>query len=410
MTSSTAANKSGLTFLRTAGRLIFDEQGREVRLRGVNLGGWLMMEAYFMFSPNLPVHRFEKNFCKARGAKALEEFHREFRRSFITEDDFDTIRKMGCNCIRLPFHYRIVEPVTMKPGGRDLRYLDKAIQWAGERGIYVILDLHAAPGAQNHDWHSDSDGKALFWTSARNQQRALKIWEFLADRYKDESAVAGYDLLNEAVLSTPAKLNKFYKSAIERIRNVDQRHIIFVEGNNWAQDIDCLDTFDDDNYALSIHNYEPLDFTFNFVPFLHYPLRRDKHPWNKQILVKNLHRYARIANQRNVPVLVGEFGVNAREGWYGEDRWLADTLDAYEQFGFHWTYWTFKAIKNFTFPDGLYSYRENPPWVHREGPVTGWDTYADLWPKHKKQMAKSWRTEAFTPNQQLIKVIKNHVR
>ncbi len=410
MISSPGSNHTIMSFLRTKGQRIIDDRGREVRLRGVNLGGWLMMEAYFMFSPNLPVHRFERNFSKALGRRALEEFQREFRRNFIREEDFEVIRKLGCNCIRLPFHYRIVEPASLKPGGRDLRYLDQAITWAKKRGIYVILDLHAAPGAQNHDWHSDSDGKALFWTSPRNQQRALKIWEFLAKRYKDESAVAGFDLLNETVLGAPAKLNQFYRNAIARIRKVNRRHIIFVEGNNWAQDIACLDNFDDDNYALSIHNYEPLDFTFNFVPFLRYPLRRVKAPWNRQILTKNLQRYARIASQRNVPVFVGEFGVNAREGWYGEDRWLADTLDAYEKFEFHWTYWTFKAVKNYTFPDGLYSYRENPPWVHREGPVTGWDTYAGLWPKHKKQMVASWRTEAFTPNQQLIKVFKAHVR
>lgn len=410
MISSTKSKQSALPFLRTMGQRIIDEGGREVRLRGVNLGGWLMMEAYFMFSPNLPVHRFEKNFRKALGAKALEDFHREFRRNFIREEDFDIIKKMGCNCLRLPFHYRVVEPESLKPGGRDLRYIDQAIQWAGERGIYVILDLHAAPGAQNHDWHSDSDGKALFWSSARNQQRALKIWEFLAKRYKENSTVAGFDLLNEAVLTDTKKLNRYYSNAIERIRQVGSQQIIFIEGNNWAQDIDCLDEFDDANYALSIHNYEPLDFTFNFVPFLRYPLKREKSPWNKQIMTQNLQRYARVAVKRNVPVLVGEFGVNAREGWYGEDRWLADTLDAYDKFGFHWTYWTYKAIKNFTFPDGLYSYRENPPWVHREGPVTGWDTYAELWPKEKKNMIASWRTEAFTPNQQLIKVFQTHVR
>lgn len=403
-------DRGTMSFLRTQGQRIFDERGREVRLRGVNLGGWLMMEAYFMFAPNRPLHLFERNFVKTRSKKALEEFHHEFRRNFIREEDFDNLLKLGCNCIRLPFHYRIVEPVSMKPGGKDVSYLDKAIGWARERGIYVILDLHAAPGSQNHDWHSDSDGKALFWTSARNQQRALKIWQFLADRYKDERAVAGYDLLNESVLPDPAKLNRFYTAAIERIRGVDKKHIIFVEGNNWAQDIDCLQPFEDDNYALSIHNYEPLDFTFNFVPFLRYPLKREKAPWNRMILTKNLQRYARTAAKRNVPVLVGEFGVNAREGWYGEDRWLADTLTAYDKFEFHWTYWTYKAVKNFTFPDGLYSYRANPPWVHREGPVTGWDTYAALWPKHKKEMAASWRTEAFTPNQQLIKVFKTHVR
>ncbi|MBZ0167793.1 MAG: glycoside hydrolase family 5 protein, partial [Candidatus Omnitrophica bacterium] len=228
--------------------------------------------------------------------------------------------------------------------------------------------------------------------------------------YKKEPAVAGYDVLNETVLGAPEKLNRFYRQAIQRIREVDPRHMIFVEGNNWAQDLACLDVFDDDNYALSIHNYEPLDFTFNFVPFLRYPLRHPQKPWNKTILTANLQRYARISAERKVPIFVGEFGINAREGIYGEDLWLKDTLTAYEKFGFHWTYWTYKAIKNFTFPDGLYSYRDNPQWVHREGPVTGWDTYHRLWTESQRKMAASWRTAAFVPNEPLINVIKKYGR
>ena len=117
--------------------------------------------------------------------------------------------------------------------------------------------------------------------------------------------------------------------------------------------------------------------------------------------------YKKISLQKKRPIFVGEFGVNDRQGLYQEDVWLKDTLSCYKEFGFHWAYWTYKAVKNSLFPDGLYSYYPNPPWVNRAGPKQGWDTYADCWPKFKKNMIASWDTENFKENTKITKVLKN---
>lgn len=396
------------TFLRTKGTKIIDPDGRPVYLRGVNLGGWLMMEAYFMHAPNLAVHRFKNHFKKMLGAQALADFEKSFLNSFIKEEDIKNIKQQGFNCIRLPFNGRLVEKGQYSIDRAGVKYLDNAVRWARKYKIYMILDLHAAPGAQNHDWHSDSDGRALLWDNRECQKRTLAIWQYIADRYKDEHYVAGYDLLNEAVLHDSGKLNKLYHEIIKTIRAVDKNHILFIEGNRWAQDLDCLDEFEDDNYVLSVHNYEPIEFTFNFVAHLHYPLNTDKRKWNKQTTRGHLSRFNAISKKRNVPIFVGEFGVNTREGLYGEDKWLEDTLSVYKQFGFHWTYWTYKAVKNYLFPDGIYSYKENPPWVHREGPLMGWDTYHLHWPVSKKKMIESWGTGEFTANQPILKMLRKY--
>jgi len=224
--------------------------------------------------------------------------------------------------------------------------MHKILQWGEKYKIWIILDLHAAVGCQNHDWHSDSDGQAKLWKNASYQKRTVALWEFLADRYKHKKYLAGYDLLNEAVLSNTKILNKLYKQMIKVIRSVDRNHILFIEGNDWAMDIDCLDKFNDDNYALSIHNYEPLDFTFNFVPNLTYSSGSNGKTWNRSRIRKRLFPYTKISKKHNVPIFVGEFGVNARQGLYGEHKWIEDTLKCYKEFGFHWTYWPYKAIKN----------------------------------------------------------------
>ena len=397
-------------FLKTDKTKIVTKDNKPVMLRGVNLGGWLMMEAYILYAPNFPEQKFKKEFSGALGKKALYSFEKKFRGSFIRESDIKNISQLGFNCIRVPFNCRLIERTPYCYDQEGARFLDQVIRWAKKYGIRVILDLHAAPGAQNHDWHSDSAGKAELWTKKTNQDRTLALWEFLADRYKNEESVAGYDLLNEAVLEDAKLLNRFYKSLIKRIRGVDRNHILFIEGNKWATDVDCLEEYDDDNYVLSIHNYEPLEFVFNFVPHSSYPSKPAQGGWNGKVIRRHLSRYKKISQKRGLPVFVGEFGINARQGLFGEDRWLADVLKCFNDFGFHWTYWTYKAIKGAVMPDGIYSYVKNPPWVNRCGPLTGWNTYKQHWTSQQKAMIQSWHTEEFQANKEILKVLKNAVR
>jgi aryl-phospho-beta-D-glucosidase BglC (GH1 family) len=387
-------------FLKRDRALIVGAGGKPVTLKGVNFGGWLMMEAYFVFSPNLPQQVFEKEFAKACGPKALSELIGAFRDNFITEEDFKQVASWGMNCVRLPFHYKV------GAGDGAVSYLDRAIGWARKHKVYLILDLHAAYGAQNTDWHSDSlDGKAELWTKKANRQKTYALWEELADRYKDETIVAGYDILNESVLKDNGLLNEFYRESIKAIRRSDKNHILFIEGQWWAQQIDVLDDFADDNWVYSIHFYEPMEFAFNLIPFLRYPWES----CNKEVLARRMEGYSRFAREKQRPVHVGEFGVNYRQGAFNEHVYLQDELKCFNDLGFHWNYWTYKAVKNYMFPDGVYSYYPNSPWVHRQGPKTGWHCWGPLWAEHKKEMAASWRTDAFGLNTHVIDQLKNAI-
>jgi endoglucanase len=388
------------TFLKRQKTLIVDGQGKPVQLKGVNFGGWLMMEAYFVYAPALPQQVFEKEFAKECGVKALDEIMTRFRNNFITEEDFKQVASWGMNCIRLPFHYKV---------GADkqaVSYLDQAIVWARKHDVYLILDLHAAPGAQNPDWHSDSlNRKTELWTKKSNRQQTYALWEKLADRYKDETIIAGYDILNESVLEDNDLLNEFYREAIKAIRRSDKNHILFIEGQFWAQQIDVLDDFEDDNWVYSIHFYEPMEFAFNLIQFIHYP-------WNgcnKDVLRRRMEGYYKFAQKKQRPVHVGEFGVNYRQGVYNEHVYLRDELKCFNDFGFHWNYWTYKSVKNHMFPDGVCSYYPNSPWVHRQGPHSGWHRWGQLWAKHNNEMAASWRTKAFDLNTHVLEQLKKAV-
>ena len=388
-----------LQFLSIQRSKIITEGKREVVLRGVNLGGWLMMEGYILGGRNIPEQRFKRGFAKKLGKEELRRFEQDFRTNFIQKEDIKKLKNLGINCLRIPFNFRLIR-------GQGLGYLDKLIDWCREYKIYVILDMHAAPGAQNADWHSDSNGKALLWKKKRYQEETLKLWQSLAEHYKDEPVIAGYDVLNEPVIKDVRGLKRFYREAIETIRQVDKRHIIFLEGSDWAQNIDFLGEPESENIVYSIHFYQPLNFSFNFRPDFSYPGRIDGQYWAKGKIRSYLKHYYKKAKEWKVPIYVGEFGINYRWGCCGELEYLKDTLEVFEEFGFHWSYWTYKAVCNRIYPDGIYQYCENPPWINRSGLIQGWETFPSLWKKRRKEIVSSWRTESFKENKEITCLLR----
>lgn len=399
-----------LPFLKTRGTDIVNEAGERVVLRGVSLGGWLMMEGYMLCGRNIPERAFKEGFLKTLGKEALDDFERCYRDTFITEEDIVLIKSWGANCIRIPFNYRVIEfedrPFSLNESG--FAYLDRAVEWCEKHGIYCILDMHSAPGCQNPGWHSDSYGEVELFSKEENKNRYYRLWHFLAEHFKDSSAVAGYDVLNEPVLPVTDEkpLKDLYDRVIGEIRSVDTRHVIFLEGNMWSQRLRCIGRPKDDNVAYSVHAYPPLNFTHNFDIGLEYPGRAYGINWNKQKFNIMAEPYRRLAMKNRMPIYIGEFGVNARDGYYGENKWVSDFLDIFEKNGFSWTYWTYKTVANYAYPDGILRYLKDPAWVHREGPVYGWETFASLWPKEKGSMIFSWRTENFTRNEKLFAVLK----
>jgi len=392
--------------LKTKDNFIVDGSGKKIELRGFNLGGWLMMEGYILYAENIAERIFKDKFKKAQGAAALDEFEKAFRDNFVSEQDFQNIASLGFNCVRLPFNHKLIEKEPFSYSKDGLSYLQKAVACAKKHGIWVILDLHAAPGSQNRDWHSDSAGEADLWANQSNIERTIKLWSFLADVFKDEEAVAGYDLLNEPIVAASA-LNKFYQDLVKEIRKVDKNHILFLEPVDWAQELSTLQKPKDENLAFSIHFYQPLEFCFNTEPGLAYPFKDYLYKKGMQDNIKHLKDCFKISQESKVPILVGEFGVNSRSNSFGEMDYIRDLIKLFSELGFHWTYWTYKAVKNITLPDGTYHYTKDPKWVNRQGPFRGWDNYSSLWQTHKSQIIESWKTSSFEIDSQLLAALGN---
>ncbi|MDP8260494.1 MAG: cellulase family glycosylhydrolase [Candidatus Gygaella obscura] len=378
------------------------------RIKGVNFGSWLLMEGYILGGRNIPEHRFKAEFEKINGKRNLKEFERLFRDNYIREIDFKNASLINANTIRLPFNARLIDNGYSPVNKNGLSYIKKALVLAEKYKLKVILDLHAATGAQNCDWHADSDGKALFWQKESYRQRTLALWEILADTFKDYKALIGYDVLNEPVLDkTKVKiLAKFYKDTVKKIRSIDKKHLIFLEGFDWGQRIDFLKDIIEKDVWVSIHTYLPLNYTFNFTPFLKFPGTIEGRRWDKNAIYKYLLPYYKFARENKTNIYVGEFGINWRMNNYGELDYLNSMLKTFEEFKFSYTYWTYKCVARHAFPDGIYQLVANDKFIKREGPVYGWENYISNWKRNKKDIVNHWKTESYTPNKQLINLLK----
>ncbi|CCO29586.1 hypothetical protein BN14_03603 [Rhizoctonia solani AG-1 IB] len=229
---------SPLGVLRLRGTEIVGSDGKPLLLRGAGLGG---TNSVFSVISGYPGHEYgmRRALKKVLGEEKSDFFLDKFLEYFFTEKDAEFFASLGLNCIRVPFNYRHFED-DMNPGvynERGFQWLDRIINILGSYGIYTILDLHAAPGGQNIDWHADAGvHRAMFWEHVEFQNRAIALWEELARRYKGNTWIAGYNPLNEPTDEEHFRVLAWYERAEKAIHAIDPDHILFLDGNTWAAD------------------------------------------------------------------------------------------------------------------------------------------------------------------------------
>lgn len=223
------------SFLRVSGTNITNESNKTVLLRGCGLGGYLSMENSITGFPGHE-QRFRETLLSTLGPDVYEFFFDRYLYHFFNETDLKLFTSLGLNCIRVPLDYRHFEddmdPCVLKPGG--FRHLDRIISLCAKAGVYTILDLHAVPGGQNPSSQSNNvTGHAAFWDHKTHQDRVIWLWQQIAERYKSNPWVAGYKPLSEPADRSylAKKLVGWYQRVEKAIREVDDRHILFWDGN-----------------------------------------------------------------------------------------------------------------------------------------------------------------------------------
>jgi endoglucanase len=340
-------NKESLTdenWLKVSGNQIVNQKGDTVYLRGFGLGGMLHMENFIDgYAANEETMR--EGLLEVLGEENYNLFFDNFLKSYFTEPDAEYIHSLGLNLVRIPINYHLFEddmnPRVIKD--RAFEHLDRVINLCAKYQIYTIIDLHALPGYQNQHWHSDNPThRALLWKHKDFQDRALHLWEVIAERYKDQPWIAGYDLINEPADPTGKQVFPYYKRLYEAIRKIDPNHIMFLEGNTYAVDFSMF-TEVWDNVVYTNHDYAVPGF-INGGDYPGYTRGRyiDRDSLENDFLKKSEFMFT-----RNVPLWVGEFGpVYTGDPAKDEMRYqvLKDQLAYYRKYKVSWCIWLYKDL------------------------------------------------------------------
>jgi aryl-phospho-beta-D-glucosidase BglC (GH1 family) len=329
-------------FLHTQGQGIVDEKGQNVLLRGVGLGNWMLPEGYmwkFGEQGDRP-RKIEKLIGDLIGPESAARFWTEYRKNYITEADVKRIAELGFNSVRPALNARLFlsegKESTYLKEGFDL--LDNLVGWCKTHGLYVIIDMHAAPGGQTGANIDDSakDLPELF-TDSKNQDRLVALWVKIAERYKAEPTVAAYDLLNEplpertgAAAKYKTQLEPLYKRITKAIREVDPRHMITVEGADWSNEWSVFSKPFDSNMVYQLHYY----------------------CWDKPAKLKTIGEFLRYRRKLKAPIWVGETGERDNVIYWG-------TTDYFESVNVGWSFWPWKKMETRNTP---YSIKAPEDW------------------------------------------------
>ena len=317
-------------FLKTDGQSIVNRRGEKIRLKGVNLGAWLIWEDWLCPYEEASDHAEVFDILTERfGVEGAYSLMNTYMDNWITEYDLDQIKNMGFNCVRVPFWFRNFyyddngTKILDENGEWDFSRLDWVVNECSERELYVILDMHGAVGYQSdapHNGKADSCG-LYDKTEQGERYRELtdELWTAIATRFKGNPAVAMYDLLNEPMCDVDAgeitrRINNeyIYSRLYDTVRAADPDHIITLECIWTAIALPQAFLKGWDNVVYQVHFYNNSNFIFNFFA-----------------LMTKLVYF-------DVPMFMGEFFPHQQTTWENCFTFM-DKID------YSWCLWTYKA-------------------------------------------------------------------
>ena len=330
--SLTSSKFTNLDFLKTDDSQIKNNYGKGncVYLRGTNIGNLFVQESWMSSTDARDQKTINENLESRFGKDTKNSLIEQYESSYLTSDDISKFKELGMSVIRVPFTYmNLYEKNSQgqwKLKSNGFARLDWIVDQCSEQGIYTILDLHGAFGSQNGQDHSgeviDNVEDVTFYKDSNLRQLTLNLWKEVANRYKGNPAVAGYDILNEPgekAGKTTTYHWDYYNEIYNTIRSVDSDHIIIMEACWGAGDLPQPSQYGWQNVVYEFHHYVWDSQT---------SLDGQKTAANN--LVNSLKVF-------NVPIYIGEttfFELG--------DAWTY-VLNLFNINGYHYTSWSYKS-------------------------------------------------------------------
>lgn len=335
-----STNAPPLTLLHVSGTTIVNAFGQPVQLRGLNLGGWFVMEPWMCpaDSGGLPdTYSIIQELDSRFGVATEQALIRAYQSYWITTTDLNNIAAAGFNCVRVPVWWGNFFSITntTSSGWRSDAFtmLDWVVTNCAARGIYVVIDMHGVVGGESTSDDTGEQNLNAYWNSSTDQSETAYMWAQIASHYSTNNAVAGYDLINEPDgAPNTAAVWTAYNGLYNTIRAVDTNHILIMEGTfgswNWSM-LPAPSTYGWTNIAYSMHEYE-------------YNGDAAQVEAGSDGQVSDFENHV----SWNVPDYVGEWndmGQGAAAYQY--------SINDYNNAGISWTMWAYKAAQGLI-PDG----------------------------------------------------------
>lgn len=314
-------------YLHALDKKIVNGAEENVILRSIGTGNWMLQEGYMMLSAGVAgtQHEYRAKLIETIGEAKTDSFYTVWLENHFTRTDVDSMASWGFNAVRVAMHYKwFTLPIEQEPVPgeqtwleRGFEMIDSLLAWCSDNEMYLILDMHGAPGGQgkNADISDYDPTKPSLWESQENKDKFVALWQRLAARYSDEPWIGAYDLINETNWPFPqgnnSQMRALYMRTTDSIRSVDPNHMIFIEGNSFANDFSGLTPPWDSNMAYSFHKY-----------------------WNYNN-PGALNWVTEIRDRYNVPIWNGETGENST-------TWMTNMISLHEGQNIGWSLWPVK--------------------------------------------------------------------
>ena len=329
--------------LRVEGKEIVNNQGPFL-IKSIGTGNWMIQEGYMMQSTDAGIGthtQFRTKLEQEIGEQGTAEFYQDWLDNHMTKADLDSMKAWGFNAIRPALHYKwFTLPIQDEPVSGQHTWvnagfekLDELMGWAADNQMYVMFDMHGAPGGQGKNSNIndyDENLPSLFEDEA-NKDKLEALWLKLAQRYKDNPWFGGYDLINEpnwklgdsgndngCGTENNDELWDLHLRLTKSIRQVDPNNIIYLSGNCWGNNYNSFEAHPlssyDDNTVITFHKY-----------------------WNQNDQ-ESIQWAVDMREQYNRPLWMSESGENS-------NQWFADAIHLFESNNIGWSWWPVKKSR-----------------------------------------------------------------
>lgn len=288
--------------------------------KGINFGGWLSQ-------------------C---------DYSQDRLDNFIKEEDFKTVAQWGADHVRVPIDFNILENEdgTYNESGFDR--VENAVKLADKYGLRIVIDIHKTAGF-SFDFGENEKG---FFDDEKYQDRFIKLWEKLAERFGKYSEIAAFELLNEVTEKRFITVwNKVVKNCIERIRKIAPDTLILVGSywNNSAEAVPELDKPFDDKVIYNFHCYEPLKFTHQGATWTPDIIPEERQAFEDsgttvEMFEKLFMKAINKAKEEGTSVYCGEYGVIDVVSPEETVKWYKVINTVFEKYGIARCAWSYKEM------------------------------------------------------------------